>query len=93
MDEMIVVSDIGEQWSPNTPPPMVAATTRNRFAPCNSTMGIAMEIMMAKVPHDVPVEKAIKEERIKITAGNKAGESHSSVIPATYSPVPRVLHT
>jgi hypothetical protein len=25
MDEMIVVSEIGEQWSPKTPPPNTAA--------------------------------------------------------------------
>ena len=28
IDETMVVSEMGEQWSPNTPPPMVAATTR-----------------------------------------------------------------
>ena len=42
---------------------MVAATTRKRFAPCISAMGRAMAIMMAKVPQDVPVEKAIKAAR------------------------------
>ena len=47
-------------------------------------MGTAMEIMMAKVPQDVPVEKAIKEERMKMMAGSSAGESQPSVMPATY---------
>ena len=56
-------------------------------------MGSAMAIMMAKVPQDVPVEKAMNEERMNTTAGNRAGDSHPSVIPATYSPVPRLLHT
>ena len=46
-------------------------------------MGRAMEIMMAKVPQEVPVENAIKEERTNTMAGSNWGESQPSVMPAT----------
>lgn len=69
IEEMIVVSDIGEQWSPKTPPPKTAAMINPGWRPIMLIIGTAMGIMMAKVPHEVPVEKAIKQETRKTTAG------------------------
>ena len=91
MDEIMVVSDMGEQWSPKIPPPRVAATISVSSTPCILAMGIEMASMMAKVPQDVPVEKAIKELITKTTAGKNCGESHSLDQLATYSPVPSWL--
>ena len=58
---MMVVSEIGEQWSPKIPPPKVAAIIKFRFASCTLAIGIEMASMIANVPQEVPVEKAINE--------------------------------
>src|SRR5690606_34618640 len=54
-------------------------------------MGIEIAIIMAKVPQEVPVEKAIKELITKITAGKKAGDNQSLDQFAINCPVPRAL--
>src|SRR5690554_833915 len=74
---------MGEVWSPKTEPPNTALTERNMalaieapgspFAVAKPlTMGIVMGIIIAKVPQDVPVEKAIKAERAKTITGTRA---------------------
>ncbi len=73
MEEMMVVSEIGEQWSPKTPPPRTAAMIKPGWRPMILIMGTAMGIMMAKVPQEVPVEKAMKQETRKTTAGMTPG--------------------
>lgn len=75
MEEIMVVSEMGEQWSPNTPPPKTAAIIRPGWRPMMRIMGTAMGIMMAKVPQEVPVEKAIKQEMRNTTAGMMPGLS------------------
>lgn len=65
----MVVSEIGEQWSPNTPPPRTVAMIKPGWRPMILIMGTAMGIMMAKVPQEVPVEKAMKQETRKMTVG------------------------
>ena len=65
----MVVSEIGEQWSPNTPPPRTAAMIKPGWRPMILIVGTAMGIMMAKVPQEVPVEKAMKQETRKMTVG------------------------
>jgi len=69
----MVVSEIGEQWSPNTPPPRTAAMIKPGWRPMILIMGTAMGIMMAKVPQEVPVEKAMRQETRKMTAGMTPG--------------------
>lgn len=69
----MVVSEIGEQWSPNTPPPRTAAMIKPGWRPMILIMGTAMGIMMAKVPQEVPVEKAMRHETRKTTAGMNPG--------------------
>jgi hypothetical protein len=79
-----VVSEIGEQWSPNTPPPKIADKIKpgGRFKVLIS--GTPRGIKMAKVPHDVPVEKEMSAPTIKRTGAIMMGERFSPTIPATY---------
>lgn len=54
----MVVSDIGEQWSPNTLPASVAAreaTSKSGQMACAT--GIMIGIKIPNVPQDVPVAK------------------------------------
>ena len=68
---MIVVSEIGEQWSPHTEParqadmPMICITSPE--GKIVTTIGIRMP----NVPHDVPVAKEIPQATRKIIAGRK----------------------
>ena len=71
MDEMIVVSEIGDEWSPKIPPANEAATNGARENPMTSAAGTAIGSIIAKVPHDDPMEKAIPAETRK-TRGRKA---------------------
>ena len=45
--------------------------------------GMAIEIIIAKVPQDVPVEKAMKQLVTKIKAGANEGDNHDLVTSAT----------
>ena len=67
----MVVSEIGETWSPNTAPPSVAETVRRASVPLPPKIVTAIGTSTPNVPHEVPVEKAIKPARIKKIAGNK----------------------
>jgi hypothetical protein len=69
--EMMVVSDIGEQWSPNTPPDITAPAQSAIFASIPTAIGMAIGIMMLKVPQLVPVENEITEAKIKIIPAKK----------------------
>ena len=51
-------------------------------------MGIEIASMMANVPQEVPVEKAMNELMTNTMAGRNSGESHSFDQLATYTPVP-----
>jgi len=68
---IIVVSEIGEEWSPYIAPPRTAATngTTNSGIPRPTAMGTAIGSMIPKVPHEVPVENAINPDNRKIIAG------------------------
>ncbi|SHI77406.1 hypothetical protein SAMN02745176_01325 [Lutispora thermophila DSM 19022] len=80
VEASIVVSDNGEQWSPNTPPPATAAKqadTNNVASPPVkvNAKGNAIGIQIAKVPQDDPVAKDIIAAITKIIAGNNCGLS------------------
>ena len=66
---MMVVSEMGEQWSPHTAParqadmPMIISSLPGENTV--STMGIRMP----KVPQEVPVAKAMPQATRKKTAG------------------------
>ncbi len=59
MEDMIVVSLMGEEWSPKIPPAKDAATKGAREYPMTSAAGTAMGSMIANVPQEDPMEKAI----------------------------------
>ena len=61
IEDKTVVSDMGEQWSPKTPPQVTAAIAGYTDASSDNAMGIAMGMKMPKVPQEVPVEKAVKD--------------------------------
>ena len=65
IEEIIVVSEIGEQWSPKTPPASDAATKGASGRLRVSAAGTAIGSMIAKVPQLVPVEKAMPPETKK----------------------------
>ena len=67
---MMVVSEIGEQWSPQTAPAMQAETAMMVMDPVGiaaSTIGMRMP----KVPQLVPVENARMIAMTKMIAGRK----------------------
>lgn len=73
--DKIVVSDIGEQLSPNTLPASVAdKVTVSSCGAIAYAAGAMIGIRIPKVPQAVPVEKLKKAAIIKISAGSrKAG--------------------
>lgn len=69
---MIVVSEIGEQWSPQTAPAMQAEMEMiMRFGLLFSNTATTIGIRIPKVPQDVPVANAKKQPTTKMIAGRK----------------------
>ena len=67
----MVVSEIGEQWSPITAPAHTAATAAgSRELPANT--GTATGMRMPMVPQLVPVAKASSPPTRNSTSGNRA---------------------
>ena len=92
-DAMMVVSDIGEQWSPHTAPAMHAEIEMIIivwFVPEKMFTTIGMS--MPKVPHEVPVAKARKAPTTNMIAGNspRSGPDTPPTKPATNSLAPRL---
>ena len=84
VDDSTVVSERGEQWSPNTPPPATAAkqayTNVDNVFPVNANAsGSAIGIQIAKVPQEDQVANAIIADITKIIAGRSAGVRKSSL--------------
>ena len=66
----MVVSEIGEQWSPQTAPDRQAAMEMTSISPSGNawqTMGMRME----NVPQEVPVAKARKTATTKMMTGSR----------------------
>ena len=70
-DDIIVVSEIGEQWSPQTAPARQAETPIIKSGLVGSNIAVTIGIRIPNVPHDVPVEKARTQATKKIIAGKK----------------------
>ena len=90
MEERIVVSEMGEQWSPKTAPestaPMVAIRMRwlsSVDRPASSgkwyAMGMTMGVRIAIVAQEVPVENAMNAATTKVSAGMRCGDSRPRV--------------
>ena len=74
VDDRMVVSEIGEQWSPNTEPARTALSIGNiRAMSVAAAISPAIGNMIPKVPQDVPVEKAIKPDSRNRITGSQCG--------------------
>ena len=87
----MVVSEMGEQWSPHTAPAMQAET---HMTPMGSVMGNTSSVMgisMPKVPQLVPVAKLRKQPIRNTMAGRKDWKLWAELFTAeaTYAPAPR----
>src|SRR5690625_1605507 len=91
VEDRIVVSEIGEAWSPRTAP----ASTAPKAGSNNS--GWSTDVMIAPAigssspnePQEVPVAKAIREATRNITGTSQAGDMFApSTNSPRYSPVP-----
>src|SRR5699024_12355650 len=71
VDDRIVESEIGETWSPNTPPASTAAIDGySNVGSCNvTTMLPAITTKIPNEPHDVPVETALIQTTINTITG------------------------
>ena len=66
IDETIVVSEIGEQWSPKTLPLKTEAIASGIETSEKNAVGTAIGIIIANVPQLVPVENEITADVINI---------------------------
>ena len=67
---MIVVSEIGEQWSPHTAPARQAEIPTKNSELVSGKIADTIGIRIPKVPHEVPVAKATRQATTKTSAGN-----------------------
>ena len=89
---IIVVSEMGEQWSPKIAPSRMAATVTTvicpYMAPSNwNATGIAVGIKIAMVPKLVPVAKEVSPATTNTKAGNTSGGRESPSVLARKAPV------
>lgn len=89
----MVVSEIGEQWSPQTAPAKhaeITITVADPVIPAFSNISSEIGINMPKVPQEVPVENASPSATRNMTAGSILVENPVSWIQfATNSPAPK----
>ena len=69
-DAMMVVSEMGEQWSPQTAPARQAEMPMICRSGAALKMGSTMGMRMPKVPQLVPVAKASRQATTKMIAGS-----------------------
>ena len=67
---IMVVSEIGDAWSPKILPPNIAPATNGMLLPMEYAIGSAI---IAIVPIEVPVAKEIRTAIRKVKAGRRAG--------------------
>ena len=65
----IVVSDIGETWSPNNPPDSIEPIVTYKGALSATVIGITIGIIILYVPQELPVENDIIHPRRKAIIG------------------------
>ena len=66
----MVVSEIGELWSPNSPPESTAPMHTYRGALTATVAGMTKGNIIAKVPQEEPIAKLIIAASRKTTAAN-----------------------
>ena len=72
IEDKIVVSEIGEQWSPKIAPvntPLVHTITKPISGLTAQARGMVNGIKILIVPYEVPVAKEIKAPKTKINVG------------------------
>src|SRR5579871_3345834 len=95
---MPVVAEIGDKWSPHTAPESIAPSTGNKSgnesaltgkaSPLNVvSIGTAIGINSAMVPHDEPVISDMRLAILKIMNGKMALLIEDSNVVAIYCPV------
>ena len=89
IEEMMVVSEMGEAWSPNIPPliteAMISGICISIVAPIARAIGIIIE----NVPQLVPVENAVILDTQNIRSGINIGEILPLRIDDRYLAVPK----
>ena len=73
VDDRIVVSEIGEHWSPNRPDEITHPTMYASGIPNSTAIGNAIGISSDQVPQDEPVAKEISAPARKISPGTRPG--------------------
>ena len=89
-DAMIVVSDIGDTWSPQTAPAMHAEMEMMRSGAVAGNTAMQIGMSMPNVPQEVPVAKASNAATMNIIAGNNIcrPEAVLDTTSDTYSAAP-----
>lgn len=87
----MVVSDIGEMWSPHTAPAIHADMDMMRSGAAAGNTAMHIGIRIPNVPHEVPVAKASNAATMNIIAGSNIcrPEALLATTPDTYSAAPR----
>ena len=67
---MIVVSEMGEQWSPQTAPARHAEIPTKNSELVSGKIADTIGIRIPKVPHEVPVANATRHATTNTSAGN-----------------------
>lgn len=78
----MVVSEMGEIWSPKIPPDMTAPIMRGIGISNEAVNAKAIGIMIENVPQLVPVEKEVRAAIIKIRNGSRNGGIFPCMISA-----------
>lgn len=87
---MMVVSEIGEIWSPHTAPAIQAEMEMMRSGSSVGNTAMQIGMRMPNVPHEVPVAKARKAATTKMMAGSSCCKPAALLAtkPDTYSAAP-----
>jgi len=103
VEDKIVVSEIGEQWSPKTDPERTDAKVAKKIGDSTVAFGSIFKRCMAMgrttgtridmVAQEDPVEKLIAAAVINVIKGSIAGDNTLEEILTKYSAVFRSLHT
>ena len=106
IEDITVVSEMGEQWSPKTAPARTDPSVANRMdsaappmlesSPVSAhAIGPAIGKTIAMVPNDVPVANAMRQDTTKTISGRKrTSVGPGSISEMTQGPVSRCsLHT
>ena len=88
---MMVVSEMGDTWSPHTAPAIHAEMEMMRNGAAGGNTAIHIGIKMPKVPHEVPVAKARSAATMNTMAGRSICRPAAllATTPDTYWAAPR----